>query len=116
MIFSFGTFLSKKKNKNYVTKHVLDIYYCRSHTIIFTSLQCFDQLNMPVCLLSLSLQRSDEFNIYTREAGAGGLSIAVEGPSKAEIEFQDKKDGSCNVAYRVSEPGTAAHSCLCITV
>ncbi|GFR73948.1 filamin-C [Elysia marginata] len=47
----------------------------------------------------------NEFNIYTREAGAGGLSIAVEGPSKAEIEFQDKKDGSCNVAYRVSEPG-----------
>ncbi|CAL1528168.1 unnamed protein product [Lymnaea stagnalis] len=47
----------------------------------------------------------NEFNIYTREAGAGGLSIAVEGPSKAEIDFQDKKDGSCQVSYRVSEPG-----------
>uniref|UniRef100_A0A0B7BLG3 Calponin-homology (CH) domain-containing protein n=1 Tax=Arion vulgaris TaxID=1028688 RepID=A0A0B7BLG3_9EUPU len=47
----------------------------------------------------------NEFNIYTREAGAGGLSIAVEGPSKAEIEFKDKKDGSCQVLYRVSEPG-----------
>lgn len=47
----------------------------------------------------------DEFNIYTREAGAGGLSIAVEGPSKAEIDFKDKKDGSCQVSYRVSEPG-----------
>ncbi|XP_012939324.2 filamin-A-like [Aplysia californica] len=46
-----------------------------------------------------------DFNIYTREAGAGGLSIAVEGPSKAEIDFQDKKDGSCNVTYQVSEPG-----------
>ncbi len=45
------------------------------------------------------------FNIYTREAGAGGLSIAVEGPSKAEIDFQDKKDGSCEVAYTCSEPG-----------
>jgi filamin len=45
------------------------------------------------------------FNIYTREAGAGGLAIAVEGPSKAEIDFQDRKDGSCGVAYTVSEPG-----------
>jgi len=45
------------------------------------------------------------FNIYTREAGAGGLSIAVEGPSKAEIDFQDRKDGSCNVAYTATEPG-----------
>ncbi len=30
----------------------------------------------------------NEFSIYTREAGAGGLSIAVEGPSKAEISFK----------------------------
>ena len=47
------------------------------------------------------------FNIYTREAGAGGLSIAVEGPSKAEIDFQDRKDGSCGVAYTCTEPGLA---------
>jgi len=46
-----------------------------------------------------------EFNIFTREAGAGGLSIAIEGPSKAEIDFQDRKDGSCGVSYVVSEPG-----------
>eukprot|EP00918_Siedleckia_nematoides_P105694 GHVU01230790.1.p1 GENE.GHVU01230790.1~~GHVU01230790.1.p1 ORF type:complete len:2480 (+),score=363.92 GHVU01230790.1:158-7597(+) len=45
------------------------------------------------------------FNIFTREAGAGGLSIAVEGPSKAEIDFQDRKDGSCGVAYTCTEPG-----------
>ena len=49
---------------------------------------------------------ADEFNIYTREAGAGGLSIAVEGPSKAEVDFEDRKDGSCGVTYNVSEPGT----------
>ncbi|CAG5977706.1 unnamed protein product [Menidia menidia] len=36
-----------------------------------------------------------EFSIWTREAGAGGLSIAVEGPSRAEIAFDDRKDGSC---------------------
>ncbi|XP_064632236.1 filamin-A-like isoform X3 [Lineus longissimus] len=46
-----------------------------------------------------------DFNIYTREAGAGGLSIAVEGPSKAEIKFEDRKDGSCGVSYHVTEPG-----------
>ncbi|XP_059813594.1 filamin-A-like [Hypanus sabinus] len=46
-----------------------------------------------------------EFNIWTREAGAGGLSIAVEGPSKAEIAFEDRKDGSCGVSYVVQEPG-----------
>jgi len=46
-----------------------------------------------------------DFNIYTREAGAGGLSIAVEGPSKAEIKFEDRKDGSCGVSYLVTEPG-----------
>ncbi|XP_028841248.1 filamin-C-like isoform X1 [Denticeps clupeoides] len=46
-----------------------------------------------------------EFSIWTREAGAGGLSIAVEGPSKAEISFEDRKDGSCGVSYMVQEPG-----------
>ncbi|NXK15207.1 FLNA protein, partial [Herpetotheres cachinnans] len=46
-----------------------------------------------------------EFSIWTREAGAGGLSIAVEGPSKAEIAFEDRKDGSCGVSYLVQEPG-----------
>ncbi|KAH0630144.1 hypothetical protein JD844_012814, partial [Phrynosoma platyrhinos] len=46
-----------------------------------------------------------EFSIWTREAGAGGLSIAVEGPSKAEIVFEDHKDGSCGVSYTAQEPG-----------
>ncbi|XP_051528401.1 filamin-B [Myxocyprinus asiaticus] len=46
-----------------------------------------------------------EFNVWTREAGAGGLSIAVEGPSRAEISFEDRKDGSCGVSYIAQEPG-----------
>ncbi|XP_066973718.1 filamin-A isoform X16 [Macrobrachium rosenbergii] len=46
-----------------------------------------------------------EFNVWTREAGAGSLAISVEGPSKAEIDFKDRKDGSCYVSYLVSEPG-----------
>ncbi|VDK78199.1 unnamed protein product [Dibothriocephalus latus] len=47
----------------------------------------------------------NEFSIYTREAGAGSLSIAIEGPSKAEIFFEDQRDGSCVVYYRVRKPG-----------
>jgi filamin len=47
----------------------------------------------------------NEFMIWTREAGAGGLSIAMEGPAKAEIDFEDRKDGSCSVSYVTSEPG-----------
>uniref|UniRef100_A0ABD2W3Y9 Calponin-homology (CH) domain-containing protein n=1 Tax=Trichogramma kaykai TaxID=54128 RepID=A0ABD2W3Y9_9HYME len=46
-----------------------------------------------------------EFNVWTREAGAGNLAISVEGPSKADIDFKDRKDGSCYVSYVVSEPG-----------
>ncbi|XP_078730303.1 filamin-C-like isoform X1 [Lampetra fluviatilis] len=46
-----------------------------------------------------------EFSIWTREAGAGGLSLAVEGPSKADISFEDRNDGSCGVSYVVQEPG-----------
>lgn len=54
-----------------------------------------------------------EFSIWTREAGAGGLSIAVEGPSKAEIAFEDRKDGSSGVSYIVQEPGETRESqCL----
>ena len=46
-----------------------------------------------------------EFNIWTREAGAGTLAVSIEGPSKAQIDFKDRKDGSCYVSYVVTEPG-----------
>lgn len=29
----------------------------------------------------------------------------MEGPSKADIEFEDRKDGSCGVIYKVTESG-----------
>lgn len=60
--------------------------------------------SLLLCVLSCA--STAEFSIWTREAGAGGLSIAVEGPSKAEIAFEDHKDGSCGVSYIVQEPGT----------
>jgi filamin len=46
-----------------------------------------------------------EFNVWTREAGSGSLAISVEGPSKGEIDFKDREDGSCYVGYTVAEPG-----------
>ncbi|KAF7233232.1 hypothetical protein EG68_08612 [Paragonimus skrjabini miyazakii] len=49
--------------------------------------------------------QSNEFTIYTREAGAGTLAIAIEGPSKADIDCEERRDGSSAVSYRVSLPG-----------
>ena len=46
-----------------------------------------------------------DFCISTRGAGAGGLALAVEGPSKAEIGCQDNKDGTVNVSYLPTAPG-----------
>jgi filamin len=38
-----------------------------------------------------------EFRIVTKDAGTGGLAVAVEGPSKAEIQCRDNKNGTCDV-------------------
>lgn len=57
----------------------------------------------------------NEFNVWTREAGSGQLAISVEGPSKAEIQFADRKDGSCDVSYKVSEPGMCINNLLFVT-
>lgn len=49
---------------------------------------------------------ADEFNIYTREAGPGVLSVAIEGPSKAKIELQENANGYSMVSYTVTKEGT----------
>ncbi|XP_071960405.1 filamin-A-like isoform X3 [Antedon mediterranea] len=58
----------------------------------------------------LGLERGEvnvpaEFTVWTREAGPGSLGIAVEGPAKADINFVDNKDGSCQVSYLPTEQG-----------
>jgi len=45
------------------------------------------------------------FTIITREAGPGNLSLGIEGPSKAKIDFQDNHNGTSDVTYTVTEPG-----------
>ena len=37
--------------------------------------------------------------------GYGGLSLSVEGPSKADMECLEESDGICKVRYRPTEPG-----------
>lgn len=46
-----------------------------------------------------------EFRIVTKDAGTGGLAVAVEGPSKAEIQCRDNKNGTCDVIYFPTVPG-----------
>lgn len=36
---------------------------------------------------------------------SGGLDLAIEGPSKAEISCIDNKDGTCTVTYLPTLPG-----------
>lgn len=48
---------------------------------------------------------SCNFTISTKNAGSGGLSLAVEGPSKAEISCNDNKDGTVSVSYLPLAPG-----------
>jgi hypothetical protein len=51
------------------------------------------------------LSYSDEFNVYTHEAGAGVLSVAIEGPSNAVIEITDTQTGFVTVGYIVRKAG-----------
>lgn len=47
----------------------------------------------------------NEFNIYYREAGAGTLSVSVEGPSKAEITLVDRNCGYITCSWVVPKEG-----------
>ena len=37
--------------------------------------------------------------------GYGGLSLSIEGPSKADIDCKDRPDGSTAVSYKPTQPG-----------
>ena len=45
------------------------------------------------------------FIVDTKNAGPGDLSVAVEGPSKVDIECIDNHDGTCEVTYVPVEAG-----------
>ena len=48
---------------------------------------------------------NNSFKINTKSAGYGGLSLSIEGPSKAEIDCKDNADGPLDVDYKPTEPG-----------
>lgn len=45
------------------------------------------------------------FNVDTKNAGYGGLSLSIEGPSKAKMNCRDNEDGTLDVMYNPTEPG-----------
>lgn len=47
----------------------------------------------------------NELIIDTKDAGYGGLSLSIEGPSKAEIQCKDNEEGTLRVTYKPTEPG-----------
>lgn len=51
------------------------------------------------------MNQKAKFTISTREAGLGGLSFAIEGPSEAKMSCVDNRDGSCEVDFMPTEPG-----------
>lgn len=51
------------------------------------------------------MNQKAKFTVSTREAGVGGLSFAIEGPSEAKMSCIDNRDGSCDVEFLPTEPG-----------
>ena len=47
----------------------------------------------------------NEFTVSTKNAGAGGLGLAIEGPSEAVMDCADNKDGTATVEYTPTEEG-----------
>lgn len=48
----------------------------------------------------------NEVTVNCKEAGiTGGLGIAMEGPCKADVSFEDNKDGTLKVRYKPQKAG-----------
>lgn len=52
-----------------------------------------------------TMNQAAKFSVSTREAGIGGLSFAIEGPSEAKMSCVDNRDGTCDVQFMPTEPG-----------
>uniref|UniRef100_A0A4W5R6H7 Filamin C n=1 Tax=Hucho hucho TaxID=62062 RepID=A0A4W5R6H7_9TELE len=91
--------------------HEMDIKYEGNH-IPGSPLQFYvDAINSGLVtaygpgLCHGTVNKPATFTVVTKNAGEGGLSLAVEGPSKAEISCKDNKDGTCTVSYLPTSPG-----------
>ena len=72
---------------------------------LFISVLCITSNSTKSSCTYHSKSFLDHFNIYTREAGAGNMSVAVEGPSKAEMNVIDRGHGYTTVSYKVKKEG-----------
>lgn len=50
-------------------------------------------------------QIENTFTVDTRNAGHGGLSLSIEGPSKVDINCTDREDGTLAISYKPTQPG-----------
>lgn len=50
-------------------------------------------------------QKNNKVSVDLKEAGHGGLSFSIEGPSKAELKCEEKSDGKSDIIYSPDEPG-----------
>jgi len=41
----------------------------------------------------------NDFTVYTNREGFGGLSVGIDGPSRADIRYHDNHDGTVKVTY-----------------
>ncbi|RWS17721.1 filamin-A-like isoform X4 [Dinothrombium tinctorium] len=47
----------------------------------------------------------NDFTVYTHKPGYAGLSVGIDGPSRADIKYSDNHDGTVKVSYMCSLPG-----------
>lgn len=47
----------------------------------------------------------NHFTVDKRSAGYGGLSLSIEGPSKAELSYTEYEDDTLDIMYKPTEPG-----------
>ena len=45
------------------------------------------------------------FTVDVRNAGQGGLALAIDGPHETKINCKDNRDGTCQVEYEPQKPG-----------
>lgn len=56
-------------------------------------------------LISGHTNVTNEFTVYTERGGIHGLSVGIDGPSRAEIRTSDNRDGTVKVQYTPRAPG-----------
>ncbi|CAB1336107.1 unnamed protein product, partial [Coregonus sp. 'balchen'] len=76
--------------------------------LTITQLEITDPRRVKVFGPGLATGRTFEmsdFVVDTRDAGYGGLTLAIEGPSTVEVQTEEMEDGFCVISFCPTEPG-----------